>query len=93
MRSHEEIQAEIEGLKALRPRLKPTTAFGDSNLDALDAQVRVLEEDMTHDEIWDEWPELDGDMHVRSSAEEARQWLEGELETETLVETWEGVTV
>lgn len=93
MLSHEEIQRELEALKALRPRLRPRSAFGDDNLAALDAQIEVLEEDLTHDDIYDRWPDDTADLHVRTAAEEARQWLDGEYELDTLAEGWEGVTV
>ena len=83
-----EIDKQVKKLKAIRPKVKPTTYFGDSNLDKLDAQVKVLEEDMDFDEVWNEWPEEEKDMEIRMSADEAVSWRDGESDEDDLAEDW-----
>lgn len=87
-RTQEEIKQQIAKLKEIRPKVRPYTAFGDSNLVKLDAQVKVLEENMDSDDIWDEWPEEEADMDIRMTAEEAANWLVGESEHDDLAEDW-----
>lgn len=88
MKTQKEIKEQIEKLKAIRPKIRPTSFFGDSNLDKLDAQVKVLEEGLDQDDIYDEWPRDEEDMEVRMSAEEALNWLDGESEFDDLTEDW-----
>ena len=47
-RTQEEIEAEVQKLRDLKPRVRPTTIFGDSNTAAIQAQITALEE---------RWPE------------------------------------
>ena len=88
MKTQEDIKVQIERLKAIRPDVRPTSAFGDSNLDKLDAQVKVLEEDMDSGDIWDEWPEEESDMETRMAADDARNWLDDESDIEDLATDW-----
>ena len=78
MKTQEQITKEVEALKAVRPNVRPSTFFGDDNLAALDAQIRVLEEDLDEDDVWDEWPEEEQDQHVRDSARQAVDWINDE---------------
>lgn len=79
VRSPEVIKAEIEALMALRDRIPPYSAFGDPNVAQLDAQVMVLRNRMSSNEIWERWAG-DGqrDGHIRWGADQARNWLDGE---------------
>lgn len=79
------IAAEIAGLQELKPEVPEFTAFGDSNWDAIDAQVAVLKGDLTEDDIEDAWE----DEHTYENALTARQWLNGELEGGGLVDDWQ----
>jgi len=85
-RTKEEIEQQIAKLKELRPRVRPCSAFGDDNLAKLDAQVKVLEENMDSDDIFNEWPQEEGDMMIRMAADEACNWLVGESEYEDLAD-------
>jgi len=85
-KTQKEIGKEIEALKAIRPRVKPYTYFGDDNLAALDAQIEVLEQDLDSDDIWDRWPGEESDIHIRGAADSARDWIDGESEYDSLVE-------
>ena len=75
MKTQEQIKKEIEALKTIKPNVRSLSFFGDDNLAALDAQIQVLEEYMDEDEIWDEWPEEESELHVRNSALEAWNWV------------------
>ena len=83
-----EIDKQVEALKAIRPKVRPHTAFGDSNLDGSDAQIKVLEEDMDDDEVWNEWPGEESDMNIRMSADEAVNWRDGESDVVDLATEW-----
>lgn len=87
-KTQKEIDEQVEKLKAIRPKVKPYSFFGDDNLDKLDAQVKVLEEDMDGDEVWDEWPEEESDMNTRMSADDAINWRDGESEIDDLAKDW-----
>jgi hypothetical protein len=87
--SVELVQKEIAELKRLAPIIRQRTAFGDSNRAKIDAEIRVLEKNMTQDQIEEHW---DGDSESERalfwSAFEAREWLDGDSEEETLSESW-----
>jgi len=83
-----EIDAQIKALKVVRPKVKPYSAFGDDHLRNLDAQIKVLEDDMDSDDVWDEWPDEEGDVGTRMSAEDAVSWRDGESDIEDLAEDW-----
>lgn len=74
MRTQEEIDAEIKKLETLRTQVPPRTYFGDSNLDAIDAQIKVLRERMDEMQVYD----FGWDERTESSAREAAGWLEGD---------------
>lgn len=79
MRTLDEIKAEIDKLTSLKARVPRRTLFGDDNHEAIDAQIKVLDERMDEDGVWAEWPEEDSaDMRLRENALEAVKWLEGE---------------
>lgn len=87
-KTQKEIDAQVKALKEIRPKVKPYNFFGDSNLDKLDAQVKVLEEDMISEEVFDEWPEEEGDMNIRMAADDAIAWRDGESDEEDLATDW-----
>lgn len=87
-KTQKEIDEQVKKLKAIRPKVKPYSYFGDDNLAKLDAQVKVLEEDMDSDEVWDEWPRDEADMEIRMSADEAVSWRDGESDITDLAEDW-----
>lgn len=88
MRTKEEIQATIAKLQEMKPNVRRTTFFGDNNHAAIDAQIWVLENEASEDEVYDEF---DTD-HERDNALEAAAWLEGEeLDGGGLVEGWQSL--
>ena len=78
MKLQKEIDEQIKRLNEVRPKVRPYSIFGTDNLAQLDAQIKVLEEDMDRDEIWDEWPREEEDFDTRSAAYTARDWIDYE---------------
>jgi hypothetical protein len=88
----DEVKAEIAKLREMKPTVRHHTAFGGDNWAAIDAQIKVLEEGMDADKIWDEWPDDERDMHERDSALEALAWKDGEeTEDETPSAGWQSL--
>ncbi len=82
----EQVKKEIETLTEMKPKVKRFSAFGDDHHAALDAQVDVLKNDLTYDEIDEQY-----EYHARANAHDARLWLDGEGDPETLSEDWENL--
>ncbi len=88
MRSHEEIDAQIEGLKKMKGKLPEVSFFGGNNWEVIDTQILVLKGEVDIDEYYnDEHSEdfTDGDNELYFEAERAVRWLEGD-EREDLFE-------
>ncbi len=51
-----QIAAEITELKRLKDLIPPTTLFGESNLDAITAEITALERGWDEDDAEDEYP-------------------------------------
>ena len=78
MKTKEQIQKEIEALKAVRPNVCPTSVFGDDNLGSVDAQIDVLEGDMYDDDIYDTYDRISSSEYILEAAICARQWMDDE---------------
>lgn len=81
MKAEQLIDAEIVALTELKLRVPPESAFGDNNLDAIDAQRAVLIRRMSTDEIYAIFGGEDGDefsKYILDCALTARDWLFGE---------------
>lgn len=80
MRTPKEIKTEIEKLRALKPRIRRFSSFGDDHWANLEAQIDVLENktDLKSPE------DLDGGIELSSSRyyaiQEAIDWLAGDKE-------------
>jgi hypothetical protein len=78
------IRDEIAKLRQLKKQVPSHTAFGDSNTEAIDAQIEVLEEDLDEDEIYARSQNDDDDVEgawsdrIRDMAIEVRNWLDGQ---------------
>lgn len=80
-----EINKQIQTLRKMKPNVRRHSLFGDNYHDAIEAQVRVMKENMSADEINDEF-EAD---NTRRQAFQARLWLDGELLfSDDLVAQW-----
>ncbi len=99
-----QIKAEIKKLKAMKPFIPVKSYFGDNNHDSLDAEAATLEEDLSKDQIMERYlpdedkdPDADDDhengrtFDIESSAREARNWMDGERDSEPPSEGWKAL--
>ena len=93
----EQIAAEIALLQAVHPKVPTHSFFGDDNRAAIDAQIRVLQERMSLDEVHDTFGELtaDGDFsqNTLDCALTAHDWLNGDLAADEASPAfgWDGI--
>lgn len=85
MRNKDEIAAEIEKLTAMKPNVRRSSAFGDDNRTAVQAQIDVLNDNMTNAQIYDRYE--DGSSELESAIQ-ARMWIDGDGMDESLSEDW-----
>jgi hypothetical protein len=78
MRTKEQIAEQIKLLTELKPKIAQRTHFGDDNHAAIDAQIKVLEEQADEQRVWDLADEEGWPDHTRDSALEAAMWLNEE---------------
>jgi len=86
--NQEQVKAEIEKLKEMKPKIRRYTAFGEDNRAAIEAQIRVLERGWDFKEIYDRY---DDNEHELDAAMDARDWLIGESDEKSLSENWQGL--
>jgi hypothetical protein len=87
MRTDAEINAEIKKLRDMKPNVRMTSAFGDNHHNAIDAQIRVLDELMDEEDI--ETIFDDDAQNVRDEAYNALQWMLGEDEYDAPSQGWQ----
>lgn len=78
--------ARLEFIKPLIPRYK---LYRDSNWEAIDCQIAVLEHRLNENDVWNRWPthHQDQDLYNRERALETIKWLyDG---GQDLVELWQ----
>jgi hypothetical protein len=73
-----QVTEEIKTLKAMKPTVLRASVFGDDHHKAIDAQVAVLEEKLSEDDVYERYQ--DRADNVRDAASQAAQWMEGESE-------------
>jgi len=83
MRTKKEINAEISALQNLKEKVPPTTFFKDSNVEAIEAQIKVLTELMDEDDI----NLCHFNEHSESAAIFAWEWMTEETD-ESPSEDW-----
>lgn len=74
--TQKQIDAEIKLLESYRGKI-PAGTLTD-NRAALDAQILVLKEKLSHGQIYDRWPDDDRDCEIRCNAMDAHDWMRGE---------------
>lgn len=79
MRTQEEINRQIEGLKKMKENLPETNFFGDNNWEVIDAQIDILQGGDYEDY-------QEADYAIEAAAYDATGWLEGDID-EDLFET------
>lgn len=91
--NQEQITAEVMTLQAIKPRVLDVNFFGESNRDAIAKQIEVLEDpdSFSEDEIERLALEEEWQSNVRDAALAARQWLDGESETDKPSAEWQSL--
>jgi hypothetical protein len=90
--SEKQINAEIAKLEALKPKIPHFSIFGDNNYEKIDAQIEVLKEGLTEDEVYNRFEDTenpDQTADLVSNARDASLWLVGESEEGTPSKGWE----
>ena len=93
MRTAIEVAQAIAELTAQKTELPEFSGFGDNNWKAIDEAIRVIEEDISDDDIYDEYPDYNADedefgedtTEIRNRMLDARRWLDGEIELKELM--------
>ena len=86
MKTKEQIDAEIEALRKMKPSVRRRSAFGDDHHHAIEAQISVLRETMSVDEIYDAYGDEDAyefEQNVLDEAINAHDWMMGVLAEDT----------
>ena len=92
-KTKKQIEQEIKGLKEIKPFIPETDFFGGNNHDKIDAQIKVLEENLSEDEIYDTWPDEEH-QDIVSNARDAMGWRDGaDYEGEGLVKDWASLDI
>lgn len=99
MRTDEEINAEVEKLTEMKPKVVRMTAFGDDNHESIDAQIELLKERMDEDAMC-ERTQYEDDIeengrddskwspHAGDIARQALDWMNGDSD-ESPSSDWE----
>jgi hypothetical protein len=87
------IEKEIKDLTEIKPKVRHFSMFGDDNHKCIEAQIEVLTNNLSDEQIDDKWggevcDESAPALSLYDNATEARAWLDGESELKTLVEDW-----
>lgn len=82
-RTRMEIDEELAVLKGLANEIPAQSAQGEDNHDAINAQIRVIEDDMSFEDMIVAY---DDDEFILSAAIDARRWLKDD--DEPVSETW-----
>lgn len=96
-RTSARIAAEITKLKAMKPNVRETSAFGDNHHDAIDGQIETLKKGYNEDKIYDlsdaaAEDELFHTDNVKDNALEAYRWRIGE-EKMSPSKSWESLLI
>jgi len=81
-----QIDAEVKLLESYRTKI-PSGTLTD-NLAALEAQITVLQNKLSHDAIFDRWPDDERDCEIRCNAMDAYDWMHGENDKDNPSKEW-----
>lgn len=91
MRTLSQIEAEINALKTIKPNVLKGSNFSGNHHDAIDAQIHVLENRTSINEIYDTYGDEgleDFAQNVLDSAIEAHEWLQLDAKP-SLADEWQ----
>jgi len=80
MKTAQEIHAEVDALRKMKPDVRHFTAFGDDNWAAIDRQIEALVGEWTDDNAYDALDEGDISEHEFQAASEAIAWVNGDYD-------------
>lgn len=80
MKTRAEIDHEVKWLRANRTNIRHTTFFGDDNLAAVDAEIDVLDNDLTDDDIFDSYEDVDNERDAAFAAASWRDEADPEMD-------------
>lgn len=91
-RTDAEVLAAINRLEAITRKrsFRKVTHFGDDNVSAIEAQIEVLQERLTEDDVMDREDREDFTEHQASSARDAANWLAGDDDSDP-IKGWVGL--
>lgn len=95
MKTDDEINAEIEALRKLKPTIGVRNLFGDNHHDAIEGQIEVLESRLTEEQVCDKHDHATEDEifypdNVFTAALQTALWMSGESEA-TPCSHWQGL--
>jgi hypothetical protein len=87
-KTKEQVKAQATLLSEMKPRIRRYSFFGDDNWAKIDVQIKVLEEDMSEDELNDYVDEQQGELDLTDDQKyelssvgfEAIEWRDGTLD-------------
>ena len=88
MKSKEEIEKTIEGMKAIRSKIVLHSMFGDNNLASFDIVLNVFENRMDLDDVDEHYNTAGVSEEDYMLALEAADWLAGEEVDFDPIENW-----
>lgn len=80
MKTRVEIDTEAATLEKMKPTVRQRSGFGDDHHETIDAQIQVLRDCMSHDDIYDAWGDEDMEklaQNVLDAAIAAHEWMTG----------------
>lgn len=87
MRTTDQINRQIDGLRAEKQRLPAVSGLGTPNHEIADAKISILQ---GNEELKDfdegDWEEMDETYQIYLGAEEAQQWMDEEREEDLFEE-------
>jgi hypothetical protein len=92
--TEKQIAKEIQTLKTMKPNIVRYSMFGDDNHAKIDAQIEVLEERLSEDEVYNRFEDSDNPdrtYDLVSCARYAAEWLIGQAEDGVPSKGWEGL--
>ena len=87
-KTEEQVKAQAALLSEMKPRIRRYSFFGDDNWAKIDVQIKVIEEDMSEDELNDYVDEQQGELDLTDDQKyelssvgfEAIDWRDGTLD-------------